>query len=105
MGEPYALQRLKRVTEEQQRRERDAELAARTKAVTTWHERNETRPGVSAKDVEASNDLMEADLKAANEALIKVRRERLKALYQHERDSWQAELGSRGLAMETGAAQ
>lgn len=45
---------------------------------------------------------MEADLKAASEALVKVRRERLRALYSAEKVGWQQELAARGLAMETG---
>lgn len=44
---------------------------------------------------------MERDLKAASEELVKVRRERLRALYAEDRGRWQAELASRGLVIET----
>ena len=45
---------------------------------------------------------MEADLKAASEAVVTIRRERLRALHARERAQWQAELAARGLVMETG---
>ena len=48
-----------------------------------------------------SNRSMERDLKAASEELVKVRRERLRALYAEDRARWQAQLAARGLAMET----
>jgi hypothetical protein len=44
---------------------------------------------------------MEGDLKTASEELVKVRRERLRALYAADRASWQQRLGAMGLAMET----
>ena len=44
---------------------------------------------------------MERDLKAASEELVKVRRERLRALYAEDRARWQAALAARGLVMET----
>ncbi len=44
---------------------------------------------------------MDSDLQAASAELVKVRRERLRALYASERAAWQAELGARGLSMET----
>ena len=43
---------------------------------------------------------MDADLACANEALVKVRRERLRVLYEQERREWQTELASMGLTME-----
>ncbi len=45
---------------------------------------------------------MEADLKAANDALIKLRRERLRDLYASEKAHWQTLLAQQGLTMETG---
>jgi glutamate-1-semialdehyde aminotransferase len=44
---------------------------------------------------------MEGDLKTASEELVKVRRERLRALYAADRASWQERLGAMGLTMET----
>jgi hypothetical protein len=44
---------------------------------------------------------MEGDLKTAAEELVKVRRERLRALYAADRASWQGRLAGMGLAMET----
>lgn len=44
---------------------------------------------------------MEADLRTASEELVKVRRERLRALYASDKLGWQAALAARGLAMET----
>ena len=44
---------------------------------------------------------MEGDLKTASEELVKVRRERLRAMYAAERASWQEQLAARGLTMET----
>ncbi len=44
---------------------------------------------------------MEADLKCAADELVKVRRARIKALYESERAGWQAELAQRGLAIAT----
>ena len=44
---------------------------------------------------------MERDLKAASEELVKVRRERLRALYAEDRARWQAQLAARGLVIET----
>jgi hypothetical protein len=43
---------------------------------------------------------MEADLRTASEELVKVRRERLRALYASDKQAWQAALAARGLAME-----
>lgn len=44
---------------------------------------------------------MERDLKSASEELVKVRRERLRALYAEDRARWQAQLAARGLVIET----
>jgi len=44
---------------------------------------------------------MEGDLKTASEELVKVRRERLRALYAADKVSWQEQLAARGLTMET----
>ena len=44
---------------------------------------------------------MEADLRTASEELVRVRRDRLRALYTSDKASWQAQLAQRGLAMET----
>ena len=47
-----------------------------------------------------STSSMEADLRTASEELVKVRRERLRALYASDKQAWQAALAARGLAME-----
>jgi len=54
---PDPLERTKRLAEAQAAKTRDAELALRLNAVTTWHERSETRPGASAKDEEQRQQL------------------------------------------------
>jgi len=85
----------------QTRRLRAASDALVLKSVTDWHERAETRPGANAKAESAAFEAMEADLKAAAEELVKVRRARLRELYAAERAGWAAELAARGLAMAT----
>ena len=141
----------------------DVQENLRSKAVTTWFESAETRPGNNAKADTAAREMlvrcsqnpanfydlvhlylfsscalargrlshrtnysdvffqppphptlfttltfllyrftssMEADLRTASEELVKVRRERLRALYASDKQAWQAALAARGLAME-----
>jgi hypothetical protein len=53
-GDPSSIMRLKQQNDDAVRFQNDVKLELRQKGVTMWHERNETRPGASSKDEEAS---------------------------------------------------
>ena len=122
---------MKKANEEAARLKREEELVLRQASVTSWFARAEQNPGANAKAETAALEgcvrprgvgarlallprprfttslpphpqrSMERDLKAASEELVKVRRERLRALYAEDRARWQAQLAARGLVIET----